>query len=69
MAVVTSTPISSIIEAGNYLSFQDLINGYVASFAKVIVVSPGGRSTLAAKNSDRVTWLTGPRWLAPLNGL
>ena len=50
MAVVISTPISSNIEAGNYLSFQDLINGYVASFAKVMVVLPGGRSTLAAKN-------------------
>ena len=69
MAVVTSTPISSIIENGNHLAFQDLIDGYVTSFAKVIVVSPGGKSTVAATKSARVEWLSGPRWLSPLNGL
>jgi hypothetical protein len=69
IAVVTSTPISSIIENGRYSAFQDLIDGYVSSFAKVIVVSPSGRSNIAAKKADRVTWLSGPRWLPPLNGL
>jgi hypothetical protein len=42
IAVVTSAPISAIAGSGNYSAFQDLIDGYASSFAKVLVFSPSG---------------------------
>ena len=69
IAVVTSVPISSIIENNHYSVFQDLVDGYASSFAKVVVVSPSGNSAITAKKADRISWLSGPGWLSPTNGL
>ena len=69
VAVVTSAPISAVVENGNYLAFQDLIDGYAASFSKVFVISPYGESTVTPSRAHRVTWLSGPRVLSPTSGL
>jgi hypothetical protein len=69
IAVVTSAPVSSIIVSGRYAAFQDLIDGYASSFAKVFVVSPSGKSSITPKKAARVSWFSGPSWLSPTNGL
>lgn len=69
IAVVTSAPISSIVENGRYSAFQDLIDGYASSFAKVLVLTPNGEPTVAPSKAHRVSWFSGPRWLSPTNGL
>jgi hypothetical protein len=69
IAVVTSAPISTIAESGNYAAFQDLIDGYASSFAKVHVFSPSGGSVVKPLKAHRVKWHSGPRWLSPTNGL
>ena len=69
IAVVTSVPISLIVEKSGYSSFQDLVDGYASSFSKVLVVSPNGKSAIVAKRNGRVSWFSGPRWLSPTNGL
>lgn len=69
IAVVTSAPISSIAESGNYAAFQDLIDGYASSFAKVHVFSPSGDTVVKPVKGHRVSWHSGPRWLSPTNGL
>jgi hypothetical protein len=69
IAVVTSAPISTIAESGNYAAFQDLIDGYASSFAKVHVFSPSGDPVVKPVKGHRVSWHSGPRWLSPTNGL
>jgi hypothetical protein len=69
IAVVTSAPISTIAESGNYAAFQDLIDGYASSFAKVHVFSPSGDPVVKPIKGHRVSWHSGPRWLSPMNGL
>lgn len=69
IAVVTSAPISAIADHGNYSAFQDLIDGYASSFARVHVISPSGESPVKPDKSHRVTWHSGPGWLSPTNGL
>ncbi|MCH8230242.1 MAG: glycosyltransferase [Chloroflexi bacterium] len=69
IAVVTSVPISLIVENSGYSAFQDLVDGYASSFSKVLVVSPNGKSAIVAKRNGRVSWFSGPRWLSPMNGL
>ncbi|MCZ6539259.1 MAG: hypothetical protein O6922_05485, partial [Chloroflexi bacterium] len=48
IAVVTSTPISSIIDRGHYAALQDLVDGYASSFKNVFVVSPSGSSAITS---------------------
>ncbi len=69
IAVVTSAPISTIAESGNYAAFQDLIDGHASSFSKVHVFSPSGGSVVNPVKGHRVSWHSGPRWLSPTNGL
>jgi hypothetical protein len=69
IAVVTSAPISTIAESGNCAAFQDLIDGYASSFAKVHVFSPSGEPVVKPAMGHRVSWHSGPRWLSPTNGL
>ncbi len=69
IAVVTSAPISSIIDSGHYAVLQDLVDGYASSFESVFVVSPSGSSAITPGKADRVSWFSGPRWLSPANGL
>ncbi len=65
IAVVTSAPISSIAERGNYSAFQDLIDGYASSFARVHVFSPSGEPVVKPVKGHRVSWHSGPRWVSP----
>ena len=69
IAVVTSAPISEIFEHSRYSVFQDLVDGYASSFAKVLVVSPNGKSIVAAKKAGSISWFSGPRWLSATNAL
>jgi hypothetical protein len=69
IAVVTSAPISMIAESGHYSTFQDLIDGYAASFASVHVFSPSGDPVVKPVREHRVNWHSGPSWLSPTNGL
>ena len=69
IAVITSAPISEIADHGNYSAFQDLVDGYASSFARVHVLSPTGESPVKPDKSHRVTWHSGPGWLSPTNGL
>ncbi len=69
IAVVTSAPISMIAESGNFATFQDLIDGYAASFASVHVFSPNGDPVVKPIREHRVNWHSGPNWLSPMNGL
>jgi hypothetical protein len=69
IAVVTSAPISSIAESGHYSAFQDLIDGYASSFAKVHVFSPSGGQVVKPLKDHRVSWHSGKKWLSQTNGL
>jgi hypothetical protein len=69
IAVVTSVPISSIAESGHYSQFQDLIDGYASSFAKVHVFSPSGDQVVKPLKDHRVSWYSGPKWLSQTPGL
>ncbi len=69
IAVVTSAPISVIAESGHYATFEDLIDGYASSFAKVHVFSPSGEAVVKPVKGHRVVWHSGPRWLSATNGL
>jgi len=69
IAVVTSAPISSIANAGNYSAFQDLIDGYASSFGRVYVFSPSGEPVVNPIKNHRVSWHSGSKWLSPTNGL
>ncbi|HIF73019.1 MAG TPA: hypothetical protein EYQ61_10750 [Dehalococcoidia bacterium] len=61
--------ISSIAESGHYSAFQDVIDGYASSFAKVHVFSPSGGQVVKPLKDHRVSWHSGPSWLSQTNGL
>ena len=69
IAVVTSVPISSIVEHGHYAAFQDLVDGYASSFEKVCIVSPSGKSVITPNKPARISWVSGPGRLSSTSGL